>query len=105
MNFRRLRTVVVLVLNLIVCASSEISLAQKVEVNELEIAARFAPVFYQALGDKPRSDYVTNFDFDGDWTGDNNWNNAANQKFPLKAFIYYSVAETSTHFFIYYAVF
>ena len=35
-----------------------------------EIAARFAPVFYQALGDKPRSDYITNFDFDGDWRAD-----------------------------------
>gem|GEM_PF-4380274 len=28
-----------------------------------EIAARFAPVFYQGLGDKRRSDLITNFDF------------------------------------------
>ncbi len=41
--------------------------------NEREIAARFAPIFYQALGDKPRSDYITNFDFDGEWRGENNW--------------------------------
>lgn len=70
-----------------------------------EIAARFAPVFYQALGDKPRSDYITNFDFDGDWRGDNNWENAANKKFPMLAYIYYSVSETKTHYFIHYAVF
>lgn len=70
-----------------------------------DVAAAFAPVFYQALGDKPRSDYLTNFDFDGDWRGDNNWQNAEDKKFPLKAYVYYSVAETATHYFIHYAVF
>src|SRR6476661_3377219 len=59
-----------------------------------EVAERFAPIFYQALGDKPRSDYITNFDFDGDWKGNNNWDNLANTDFPLKAYIYFSVAET-----------
>ena len=72
---------------------------------DYEIAARFAPIFYQAIGEDPRSDYVTNFDFDGDWRGDNNWANAAEKKFPLRAYIYYSVAETLTHYFIHYAVF
>lgn len=69
------------------------------------IAARFAPVFYQALGENPRSDYITNFDFDGDWRGDNNWANAGDKKFPLRAFIYYAVSETKTHYFVHYAVF
>lgn len=72
---------------------------------DIEIAARFAPVFHQGLGENPRSDYFTNFDFDGDWRGDNNWDNAANTKFPLRAFVYYAVSETRTHFFIHYAVF
>src|ERR1700704_2889032 len=70
-----------------------------------EVAARFAPVFYQALGDKPRSDYITNFDFDGDWVGDNNWEHLDDKEFPLRAYIYYSVSETRTHYFIHYAVF
>ncbi|HKZ00915.1 MAG TPA: hypothetical protein VJ180_01670, partial [Pyrinomonadaceae bacterium] len=70
-----------------------------------EIAARFAPIFYQALGDKPRSDYLTNFDFDGDWRGDNNWSNSDDKKHPLKAYVYYSVSETASHLFIHYAVF
>jgi hypothetical protein len=70
-----------------------------------DVAMRFAPLFYQALGDKPRSDYLTNFDFDGDWRGDNNWVNSDDSKYSLKAFIYYSVAETTTHYFIHYAVF
>lgn len=69
------------------------------------IASRFAPVFYQALGDKPRSDYITKFDFDGDWRGDNNWSNSGKKKYPLKAYIYYAVSETATHYFIHYAVF
>ncbi|MCC7176484.1 MAG: M48 family metalloprotease [Bryobacterales bacterium] len=70
-----------------------------------DIAARFAPVFHQALGPAPRFDYITNFDFDGDWRGDNNWNNAANARYPLKAYVYYAVFETRTHFFIHYAAF
>jgi hypothetical protein len=69
------------------------------------VAATFAPIFYQAIGSNPRSDYLTNFNFDGDWRGDNNWENADQKKFPLKAYVYYSVSETATHFFIHYAVF
>src|SRR5262249_46621490 len=70
-----------------------------------KIAAQFAPIFYQGLGDNPRADYITNFDFDGDWRGDNNWDNLENSKFPLKAYVYYSVVETETHYFVLYAVF
>ena len=69
------------------------------------IAARFAPVFYQGIGDKRRSDLITNFNFDGDWRGDNNWNATDNKKNRLRAYIYYAVSETPTHFFITYAVF
>lgn len=70
-----------------------------------EIAARFAPVFRQALGDRARADYITNFDFDGDWRGDNNWRNAEDPRFTLRAYVYYAVAETATHFFVHYAAF
>lgn len=70
-----------------------------------EIAARFAPFFHQSLGPAPRFDYITNFDFDGDWRGDNNWTNSADPKYPLKAHVYYAVFETRSHFFIHYAVF
>ena len=70
-----------------------------------EIAAAFAPIFYQGLGTHPRYDYITNFNFDGDWRGDNNWANAADKRFPLRAYVYYSVAETQTHYLVAYAVF
>lgn len=79
--------------------------ATTLTVIDREIAARFAPVFYQALGDKPRSDYLTNFDFDGDWRGDNNWVHTDDKKFALRGFVYYAVSETRTHYFIHYAVF
>jgi hypothetical protein len=75
------------------------------QARDLEIAARFAPVFNQGLGDKARNDYVTNFDFDGDWRGDNNWANSQDRRFPLRAYVYYGVVETRTHFFVHYAVF
>lgn len=72
---------------------------------DLQIASRFAPIFYQALGDNPRSDYLTNFNFDGDWLGNNNWENAGDKKFSLRGYVYYSVVETQSHWFIHYAVF
>ena len=73
------------------------------------LAYRWAPIHYQdvdqtgshALGG--RSDYVTRVNFDGDWNGRNNWDNAGN--FALSAHGYYSVVETSTHWFIVYMFF
>ena len=44
-----------------------------------------------------------NFDFDGDWRGDNNWdalNEGASQ-----AYVYYTVMETQTHWFLIYNLF
>ena len=70
-----------------------------------ELASLYAPLFYPALGEHPRYDHITNFDFDGDWRGDNNWKNAADRRFPLEAWVYYNVRETATHYFIHYAVF
>ncbi|NOT62840.1 MAG: hypothetical protein HOP19_21740, partial [Acidobacteria bacterium] len=70
-----------------------------------QIAAQFAPQLHQGLGENPRADFITNFDFDGDWRGDNNWNNLNDRKFPLRAYVYYSVTETPTHYFVHYAFF
>ena len=70
-----------------------------------EIAVRLAPVFWQALGSNPRYDYITRFDFDGDWQGDNNWDNAADDRRALPAVVYFNVSETTTHYFVHYAAF
>lgn len=86
-------------------AKSGATYSAKSVARDREIAARFAPVFYQGLGDKRRNDLITNFDFDGDWRGDNNWNATDDKKNKLRAYVYYAVSETPTHFFVHYAVF
>jgi hypothetical protein len=93
-NFMRLAALIVLAL----CVSTVSAQDDK------KIAAQFAPVFAQGLGDKPEYDYITRFDFDGDWRGDNNWANADKHD-DANAWIYYYVSETATHYFVHYAAF
>ncbi len=72
------------------------------------IAERFAPVlFHRQAGtaEQHRFDYPTVFDFDGDWIGNNNWEHAADPKYALWSYVYYSVLETEEHYFIHYAVY
>ncbi|NHK30197.1 MAG: hypothetical protein FK730_02520, partial [Asgard group archaeon] len=64
-----------------------------------ELAYYWAPVWYQDTDSSAyRSDYITNFDYDGNWIGNDNWNNL--ELYPLNATIYYSILETETHWFI-----
>ncbi len=78
-------------------------------VSRAELALRWAPIHHQdvdatgshALGG--RSDYITAVDFDGDLNGRNNWDRAATAALPAQA--YYSVLETSTHWYITYLFF
>ncbi len=75
---------------------------------DLALARRFAPVFHQRLtpqAETHRFDFITNFDFDGDWVGNNNWEHAGDPKFPMRAFVYYSVVESESHYFLTYAAF
>jgi hypothetical protein len=75
------------------------------------LALRWAPIHYQdvdqtgghALGGA--ADYITRYDFDGDLNGKNNWDRAGNAAYPLSAHAYYSVVETSSHWFIVYMFF
>lgn len=75
------------------------------------LALRWAPVHYQdvdqtgghALGGA--SDYIAAYDFDGNVNGRDNWDNTGNPAFPLRGVGYYSVAETSTHWFLVYLFF
>lgn len=103
------RTLPLLTLALLLLCTHTTTHAQKAAragaARERQVAARLAPVFRQALGDHPRADYITNFDFDGDWRGDNNWKNADDPKFHLRAYVYFAVSETATHFYAHYAVF
>ena len=64
------------------------------------LAEHYAPVIFQ----ESRSavlDFITRFDYDGDWRGDNNWRNAYLHDLP--GYVYYSVIESTRHYFITYA--
>ncbi|MBL7254065.1 hypothetical protein [Paractinoplanes lichenicola] len=73
-----------------------------------ELALRWAPIHYQdvdstgthALGGK--SDFITRYDFDGNLNGRDNWDNAGSN---TSAAVYYSVLETSTHYYLTYFFF
>jgi hypothetical protein len=70
------------------------------DANHRELAEHYAPVVFQ----ESRStvlDFITSFDYDGDWKGDNNWRNA--YLFDLTGHVYYSVIESTSHYFITYA--
>jgi hypothetical protein len=80
-------------------------------IGRAELALRWAPIHYQdvdatgshALGGK--ADYVTRVNFDGDWNGRNNWDRAAQSDASFSAAAYYSVVETSTHWYLTYLFF
>lgn len=70
-----------------------------------QIACRWAPINYQYVNlGKPRRDMLCAINFDGDWDTKNNKRNLYDRRknFSLKPIAYYSVAETSTHYFILY---
>lgn len=75
------------------------------------LAERWAPVHYQDVdqtggdGLNGRSDYITAIDFDGDWDALNNWENLESNTNSVQAYCYYSVVQTSTHWFIIYSFF
>jgi hypothetical protein len=75
------------------------------------LAEHWAPVWYQdAAAGNYRGDYITKFNFDGNWNGADNEENLEisagnNWKYQLEPYIYYWVAETDTHWFVGYADF
>ena len=69
-----------------------------------ELAYRYAPVHYQDTDNSnARADYISKFDYDNNWTGTDNWEHLGTGN--LAAHVYYSVTETSTHWYIIYAFF
>jgi len=70
-----------------------------------ELAAHWAPQIYQDVNADldVRADFITNFNYDGDYLARNNWDNLNN--FNQNAYVYYKVAETLTHYFIEYDLF
>ncbi|MCI0666304.1 MAG: PKD domain-containing protein, partial [Acidobacteria bacterium] len=94
-----------------------------------QLAGYHAPILYQDTEtrgesqdegnresvDQPiqrRGDFITRFDFDGDWNSLNNWANLAKRSpadlradSMARAYLYFSVVETETHYLINYCAF
>jgi len=67
------------------------------------LAEHYAPFLAQETWFDPKADIPCRFDFDGDWQGDNNWDNL--EEGSSQAFVYYAAMETETHWFLIYNVF
>jgi len=68
-----------------------------------DLAEHYAPYVGQETWFNPKADYLARFDHDGDWHGDNNWENS-----PVgssQAYVYYAAMETDTHWFVTYNFF
>lgn len=69
-----------------------------------ELAYRYAPIHYQDTDNTDaKADYLTRFDYDQNFAGTDNWEHLNSGD--LSAYVYYSVVETATHWFIVYGFF
>jgi hypothetical protein len=68
-----------------------------------ELAEHWAPFVAQETWFTPKADYLARFDLDGDWRGNNNWENAFAGS--SRAYVYYAAMETDTHWFLIYNMF
>jgi len=69
----------------------------------LPLVENYAPFVAQETWFEPKADYLARFDYDGNWKGEDNWENLASGS--SKAFVYYAVMETETHWFLIYNFF
>jgi len=75
--------------------------ATQAPANHADLARHYAPVIYQ--GAATDQDYITAVDMDGDWIGNNNWENQPIGE--VAAHVYNSVIETESHWFLFYSLF
>ncbi|QXE33656.1 hypothetical protein KQY30_04525 [Streptomyces sp. GMY02] len=72
--------------------------------SDADLAYRWAPVHYQDTSSAYyTAEYTSPVDYDGDWNTLNNWENLDANTARLTGTAYYSVVETSTHWYITYA--
>ena len=67
------------------------------------LAVHYAPLVAQETWFNPKADYLARFDYDGNWKGDDNWENLA--KGSAQAYVYYAVVESKSHWFLHYNFF
>jgi len=68
-----------------------------------DLAEHYAPFLAQETWFQPKADYLARFNYDGDWTGDNNWEDLETGS--SQAYVHYAAAETTTHWFLIYNFF
>lgn len=66
-----------------------------------QLAEHWSPVIYQST--EKDEDYITKFDYDGNWNGYDNWENFPCYSKP--AYVYYSIVESTSFYFITYNFF
>lgn len=68
-----------------------------------QVVENWAPVIKQ--GTEGNFDFITKFDYDGNWNGYDNWNNFGGNTGRLHAYVYYAIIESAGHYFITYMIF
>ena len=68
-----------------------------------DLVEHYAPFIAQETWFRPKADYLTRFNYDGNWKGDDNWENL--EKGSSQAVVYYASMETETHWFLQYSFF
>jgi hypothetical protein len=86
-------------------AEQEIMIVDAVRVSTYqELAGYWAPVISQDVDDhNVRADYITTFDYDGNWLAVDNWDHL--DSYDLPSAVYYWVIESPDRYFIGYAFF
>lgn len=73
-------------------------------ITHYDLALRWAPIHYQDTDSSDYdADYLSSVNFDGEWDTLNNWEHQDDSVSRLIGTAYYSVVETSTHWFLVYA--
>lgn len=68
-----------------------------------DLAEHYAPFIAQETWFTPDADLLARFDYDGNWRGEDNWENLNIGS--RQAFVYYAVMETRSHWFLLYNFF
>jgi len=88
----------------VIIDSGSLALEEDTHDKWYDLAWAYAPIHYQDVdADGAIGDYLTAFDYDGNTIADDNWNNL--NDFPRNAVVYWSVAETCTHWYVTYSFF
>jgi hypothetical protein len=100
---KRLRLLFILVMLSLIASSFHFPVSAEA-ASDLDLAYRWAPVHYQDTDNSDAdADYLTAVDYDGDWYTKNNWENQDGDVNRLIGTVYYSVVETSTHWYLVYS--